>query len=90
MPIVKYRNRKLYDLDGHRYVTLAEVADLVRSGSDVTITERASGRDVTSQILAECVWEEEKRRPHLDAGRLAEVIRTGVVPAEEVFDEDAS
>jgi polyhydroxyalkanoate synthesis regulator protein len=88
MPIVRYRNRKMYDLGEHRYVVLEEVAEKMRRDDVLTVTDHATGRDITARVLAECIWEEERRRPHLDAGRLAEVIRTGVVPGEEARGEE--
>jgi NAD(P)-dependent dehydrogenase (short-subunit alcohol dehydrogenase family) len=50
--IKRYPNRKLYDTESRRYITLATVAELVRAGHEVTVVDRQSGNDITSTTLA--------------------------------------
>ncbi len=59
--IKRYANRKLYDTAGGRYVTLEEVAALVRGGEDVRVVDHASGGDITSLVLLQAFLTEEKR-----------------------------
>jgi len=68
--IKKYANRKLYDTRTSRYVTLDEVAQLVRAGHDVTVIDRDNGNDLTQVTLSQIVLSEEKRGPAriVDAG----------------------
>jgi polyhydroxyalkanoate synthesis repressor PhaR len=63
--IKKYANRKLYDTAESRYVTLDQLADLVRQGEDLKVVEQATETDRTSSILAQIIFEEEKRSPRL-------------------------
>ncbi|MBC7171637.1 MAG: polyhydroxyalkanoate synthesis regulator DNA-binding domain-containing protein [Polyangiaceae bacterium] len=58
--IKRYANRKLYDTQESRYVTLQHIADFVRSGEEVLIIDNKSKDDVTSVTLAQIIYEEEK------------------------------
>ncbi len=68
--IKKYANRKLYDTETSRYITLDGIADLVRDGHAIQVVDRDSGQDLTQVILSQIVLEEEKRGPAglMDAG----------------------
>ena len=59
--IHKYGNRRLYRTDQSRYVTLGEVAELVRQGADFSVNDAKSGKDLTSMVLAQVILDEEKR-----------------------------
>ena len=68
--IKKYANRKLYDTQTSRYITLEGIADLVRDGRDIQVVDRDTGQDITQVILSQIVLSEEKRGPTrlMDAG----------------------
>jgi polyhydroxyalkanoate synthesis repressor PhaR len=68
--IKKYANRKLYDTRTSRYITLNEIAQLVRDGHDVKVVDRDNGTDLTQLTLSQIVLEQEKRGPAriVDAG----------------------
>ncbi len=68
--IKKYANRKLYDTRTSRYVTLDEIAQLVRDGHDIKVVDRDNGGDLTKITLSQIVLSEEKRGPSaiVDAG----------------------
>jgi len=68
--IKKYANRKLYDTQTSRYITLEGIADLVRDGHAIEVIDRDSGQDLTQVVLSQIVLEEEKRGPArlVDAG----------------------
>ena len=68
--IKKYANRKLYDTRTSRYITLDEVAQLVRDGHDIEVVDRDNGNDLTQVTLSQIVLSEEKRGPAgiVDAG----------------------
>ena len=59
--IKKYANRKLYDTQTSRYITLDGISDLVRDGHDIQVVDRETGRDLTPLILSQIVMSEEKR-----------------------------
>lgn len=59
--IKKYANRKLYDTQTSRYITLEGISKLVRDGCEIQVVERDSGRDLTPLVLSQIVVGEEKR-----------------------------
>ena len=61
--IKRYSNRKLYDTKDSRYVTLLQIADMVREGEDVQIIDNATKEDKTDVTLAPIISEELKARP---------------------------
>lgn len=61
--VKKYSNRKLYDTHTRRYITLDDIARLVREGRDVTVVQRDTGEDLTPAILSQIVAREERRGP---------------------------
>ncbi len=64
-PIKRYENRKLYDTVAKRYISLEEIGDLVRAGEEITVTDNATGSDLTAETLAKVILEEQatRRRP---------------------------
>lgn len=61
--IKRYSNRKLYDTSESRYVTLLQIAELVRAGEEVQIIDNATKEDKTDITLALIISEELKARP---------------------------
>ncbi len=71
-------SRKLYDTEESRYVSLDEVAGLVRAGQELRVVDSASGEDVTGQVLAQVIYEGEKQGIRLLSPELLhDVIRRG-------------
>jgi polyhydroxyalkanoate synthesis repressor PhaR len=58
--IKRYSNRKLYDTKDSRYVTLLQIAEMVRAGEDVQIIDNNSKEDLTEVTLAQIIYEEQK------------------------------
>ncbi len=57
----KYGNRRLYRTDESRYVTLDELAGLVRDEIEFNVLDAKSGEDLTGVVLAQVILEEAKR-----------------------------
>lgn len=57
MEVKKYGNRRLYDTEGSRYVTLEEVAERVRLGEDLRVVDAKTGHDLTQVTLAQLILE---------------------------------
>jgi len=55
--IRRYENRKLYDPEGGRYVTLEDVGRIVAGGSEVDVVDQKTGEDLTSFTLAQVLLE---------------------------------
>lgn len=62
-PIVikKYANRRLYNTATSTYVTLEDLAQMVRQGQDFVVFDAKSNDDLTRQILTQIIFEEESR-----------------------------
>ena len=76
--IKRYANRKLYDTQASRYVTLDQIAELVRAGEDVRVIDNTSKEDLTSVTLAQIIFEEEKKqKSFLPLQAMRNIIQTG-------------
>ena len=73
--IKRYTNRKLYDTVESRYVTLEEISEMIKAGSEVRIVDNRSKEDLTSVTLAQIIFEEEKKRSKMPLGMLRDIIR---------------
>lgn len=79
MPLVKrYPNRKLYDTEAKRYVTLDDIAAMIRGEREVQVIDNESGEDVTSVTLTQIILEQEKKSSgYLSSSMLTNLIRSG-------------
>ena len=55
----KYTNRRLYDLDSSKYVTLDDLRDVLLSGDSIQVTESSDGADITRGTLLQILAEQE-------------------------------
>jgi polyhydroxyalkanoate synthesis repressor PhaR len=58
--VKRYANRKMYDTHWSRYVTLAQIAEMVREGEEIQILDNATKEDLTEVTLAQIIFEEQK------------------------------
>jgi polyhydroxyalkanoate synthesis repressor PhaR len=71
-------SRKLYDTEESRYVSLDEIAAWIRKGQELQVVDSGSGEDVTSQTLAQVIYEDHRTGvSFLPKEFLHEVIRLG-------------
>src|SRR5256886_11977910 len=87
--IKRYTNRKLYDTVESRYVTLDEIALMIKGGAEVKIVDNRSKEDLTSVTLAQIIFEEEKKRSQMPLGVLREIIRHGGEAVTGFYQEKA-
>jgi polyhydroxyalkanoate synthesis repressor PhaR len=59
--IKKYANRRLYHTGTSSYVTLEDLAGLVRGGEDFVVYDAKSGEDITRSVLAQIIFDEEAK-----------------------------
>lgn len=85
--IKKYANRRLYNTQKSAYVTLENLAEMVRNEVDFVVRDAKSGEDITRSVLTQIIFEEEaKGHTMLPANFLRQLIRLygdtlqGVVP----------
>jgi polyhydroxyalkanoate synthesis repressor PhaR len=60
--IKRYSNRKLYDTEDKRYITLEQIQQLVKDGQDIKVVENQTGEDLTTVTLSQILLEQEKRK----------------------------
>ena len=76
--IKRYANRKLYDTEHSRYVTLDQISEMIRNGDDVKIVDNKTKEDLTTVTLAQIIFEEEKKqRSFLPLGAMRNIIQSG-------------
>lgn len=76
--IKRYPNRKLYNTEAKRYITLDSIADLIREGYDVEVKDHETGEDLTGVTLSQIIFEREKKDSgYLPSALLTNLIRTG-------------
>jgi polyhydroxyalkanoate synthesis repressor PhaR len=76
--IKRYSNRKLYDTQESRYVTLEELEELIRAGKEISVVDVSTGEDLTSVTLAQIILENERNhRATLPTGFLHQLIKHG-------------
>jgi polyhydroxyalkanoate synthesis repressor PhaR len=81
--IKRYDNRKLYDPEARRYVTLGDLAGLVAGGAEVKVLDQRTGEDMTAAVLAQVILEGIKERTaSIPQKVLSRLIRLGARGAE--------
>ena len=76
--IKRYSNRKLYDTKDSRYVTLLQIAEMIRANEDVQIIDNATKEDKTDVTLALIISEELRTKPRaIPLSTLKALVRHG-------------
>jgi len=63
--IKKYANRRLYHTGTSTYVTLDDLARMVKVGEEFTVQDAKSGKDITRAVLGQIIFEQENKGQHL-------------------------
>ncbi len=59
--IKKYANRRLYNTGTSTYVTLEDLAVMVKAGDEFVVEDAKSGEDITRSVLAQIIFEQENK-----------------------------
>ena len=59
--IKKYANRRLYNTGTSTYVTLEDLAEMVKGGEDFVVVDAKSGDDITRSVLTQIIFEQENK-----------------------------
>src|SRR5690242_16511510 len=59
--IKKYANRRLYNTGTSTYVTLEDLATMVKAGENFVVFDAKSGEDITRSVLAQIIFEQENK-----------------------------
>ena len=73
--IKRYPNRKLYDTEAKGYITLEQIAELIRGGQEIQVIDNVTGEDLTAVVLTQIILEQEKKQ----AGFVPSAILAGLV-----------
>ena len=74
--IKKYPNRRLYDTEQSKYITLADLKTLIADGQDIEVQDASSGADITRPILLQIINEQESaEKPLFTTEILTRMIR---------------
>lgn len=73
--VKKYGNRRLYDTADSRYITLEELAEKIRKGSDVQVLDAKTGHDLTQPTLTQIIIESRGAARLLPVPLLLQLIR---------------
>jgi polyhydroxyalkanoate synthesis repressor PhaR len=87
LKLKKYANRRLYDTETSTFMSLSQVAELVKQGREIEVVDAKTGEDVTTFILSQIVLEEVKNKTLLlPLSLLYMLIRYGDSVLSEFFD----
>ena len=85
--IKKYSNRRLYDTIHKKYVTLDEIANLIKDGSEIKVLDSQTDEDITKIVLMQVVLESEKNKEDiLPTSFLHMLIKYGNRMARDFFE----
>src|ERR1700757_2963783 len=59
--IKKYANRRLYNTGTSTYVTLEDLASMVKAGEDFVVFDAKTGEDITRSVLTQIIFEQENK-----------------------------
>jgi polyhydroxyalkanoate synthesis repressor PhaR len=85
MLVKKYGNRRLYDTDESRYITLEELADSLRRGADVRVVDAKTNEDLTHATIAQILLEGRGAGRLLPLPLLVQLVRLGDDALAEFF-----
>lgn len=63
--IKKYANRRLYNTGTSTYVTLEDLAEMVKDGEDFVVVDAKTGEDITRSVLTQIIFEQENKGQNL-------------------------
>ena len=75
--VKRYANRKLYDTQRSCYVTLDEIAEMIRTGEEVRVVDNKTKEDLTAVTFAQIIFESEKRASRMPLSLLRGLIQSG-------------
>ena len=76
--IKKYINRKMYDTTDKKYVSMVQLAELIKSGEEVSIIDNKTGEDLTAAIVSRLIGREKKEKGSIVSSRIMmQLLRRG-------------
>ena len=76
--IKRYANRKLYDATDKRYVTLNQIAEIVKAGEEISVKDNKTGKDLTSATVSQILARDKKgKSDDIGSSVLIRLLRKG-------------
>jgi polyhydroxyalkanoate synthesis repressor PhaR len=75
--IKRYANRKLYNTETSRYITLKGIAELIEQGVEVRVVDNETGEDITSVALSQILVDNERAQHAVPRTLLSDLIQRG-------------
>src|SRR4030042_1031729 len=75
--IKRYANRKLYNTETSRYITLKGIAELLEADAEVRVIDNESGEDITSVTLSQILVDTERSNRAVPGNLLSELVQRG-------------
>jgi polyhydroxyalkanoate synthesis repressor PhaR len=75
--IKRYANRKLYNTDTSRYITLKGIGELIEAGEDIRVVDNETGEDITSIALSQILVGSERESRSVPKTLLSDLIQRG-------------
>ena len=76
--IKKYTNRKMYDTHDKRYVTMAQLSELIKQGEEVMVIDNRTGEDITTAIISPLIGRDNKEKDKAVSSQLLmQLLRKG-------------
>ena len=75
--IKRYANRKLYNTQSSRYITLKGIAELIDAGEEVRVIDNESGEDITSVALSQILVDSERSNSTVSDSLLSQILERG-------------
>ncbi len=85
--IKRYANRKMYDVENSRYVSLSDLAEIIQSGESIKVTDKSGKEDYTAQVLRQIIMEQSKQSDVSSVSALHEWVRMGGSYLDQQGDE---
>ena len=85
--IKRYANRKMYDVENSRYVSLSDLAEIIQSGESIKVTDKSGKEDYTAQVLRQIIMEQSKQSDASSVSALHEWVRMGGSYLDQQWDE---
>lgn len=75
--IKRYANRKLYNTQTSRYITLKGISELIEANEDVQVIDNETGEDITSVALSQILVDNERAQSSVPGSLLSDLIHRG-------------
>lgn len=71
--VYKYKNRKLYSVKNHGYVSMSDVLSMVANGEQVSVINKSNGEDITKRTLLTALMDSKEFHDGIDLDQLVEL-----------------